>query len=255
MQEHGAVLAEALGCVPSDSAVKDAGQDSSRWLVIDPLLQEFRDCVVRMATTPPGFVWAPNRKFPTPESLELYDSLDRYDWAGAEVWEKLHDNPTAYRAIRVVPTGETAGGVSQYAVVEDRLLRDWMIDIANPQYARMHEVACLHGWWAYNPNVVGAYGSGEYRNAGRESTDAVKVLRDVGGFNWLCHHLECMGTTNPYLALAVRPHIGQGIDQQCYDGLRRGFEAQRGELLHPDDQPLAGISYPDRPASAQRVVR
>lgn len=29
MQKHGAVLAEALGCVPSDSAVKDAGQDSS----------------------------------------------------------------------------------------------------------------------------------------------------------------------------------------------------------------------------------
>lgn len=245
----GAPAAAVFGCLTVDSAGDESAQKPSRWLVTDPPLQEFRDCVARMATSPPGFVWAANRRFPNPDSLELYDSLDNYDWAGAEIWEMLHDNPTAYRAIRVVPTGETAGGVSQYVVLEDRLLRDWMIDIANPEYARMHEVACLYGWRAYNPNVVGEYGSGEYSDAGRESSEAVKVLWDVGGFDWLCHHLECMGSMNPYVALAVRPHIGQRIDQPCYDGLRRGFEAQRGELLHPDDQPLAGIVYQDRSAS------
>lgn len=249
MQEHGAVVAEASGCAPAHSALLEAGQGSSQWFVIDPQLQEFLDDVARMATAPTGVVWAPNRMFhSSPESLDLYDSLDRYDWAGAEIWEMLHDNPAAYRAIRVAPTGEAEGGVSQYAVVEGRLLRDWMIDTANPEYARMHEVACRYGWRAYNPNLVGEYGSGEYSHAGHEASRAQGVLWEVGGFNWLCHHLECMGSMDPYVALAVRPHIGQRIDQQCYDALRRGFEDQRGELLHPDDQPLADIRYrPDRP--------
>lgn len=220
----------------------------SKWLVIDPSWQEYLADVARITTSPPGVAWVPNTKFHS-EAFELYDSLNQYDWAGAEIWEILHENPTAFRAIRVVATGETDGGVSQYAVVEDRLLRDWMIDIANPEYSRMHEVASLYGWKAYNPDEVGEYGSGEYdpSHAGDEASQAEDVLWNAGSFKWLCHHRECMGITNPYFALAVRPHIGQLIDQQSYDALRRGFESQRGELLHPDDQTLPDIRY--RPAA------
>lgn len=43
--------------------------------------------------------------------------------------------------------------------------------------------------------------------------------------------------------LAVRPHIGQRLEQQPYDALRREFEAQHGELLHPGGQPLADIRF------------
>lgn len=230
----------ALGCETSDLAQ----EDSARWLVISPGWHDYLADVAKMAAVQPGVVWVPNDQFAMQlEDFELYDDLDQYDWAGAEIWEMLHDNPAAYRAIRLIPTGETAGGVSQYAVVEERLLRDWMIDTADPEYERMHEVVCLYGWRAYNPNLVGEYGSGGYSHAQKEASKAVEVLREVGGFYWLFHHLECMGSMDPYVALAVRPHIGQRIDQQCYDALRRGFEAQRGELLHPDDRPLPDIRY------------
>lgn len=84
---------------------------------------------------------------------------------------------------------------------------------------------------------------GQHDGRSGASWAAEEVLRSVEGFEWLPVHTECTGTTDPYLALAVRPHIGQGIDQQSYDALRRRFEEQRGELLHPDDRPLADIKY------------
>lgn len=249
MQEHGASasVVEALGCPPTASAGIGSVRGSSGWLVIDPDLQEYLDDVVRIASAPPGVVWIPNDKFHShPDSLVSYASLDHYDWAAADIWDVLHENPTGYRAIRVVATGEAAGGVSQYAAVEDRLLRDWIIDPASPEYSRFHEVACLYGIEAYDPNQVGEYGSGRNIEAGSEASRAAEVLNTVGGFSWLLCHWECMGTTDPFFALAVRPHIGQLIDQQSYDALRRGFEEQRGELLHPDDEPLDDIRY--RPA-------
>ncbi|BBX82187.1 hypothetical protein [Mycolicibacterium aubagnense] len=63
------------------------------------------------------------------------------------------------------------------------------------------------------------------------------------GFDWI--EQECTGTNDFYAALALRPYIGQfdGWDQGAYDALRRSFEHYRGELLHPEDAPLPGITY------------
>ena len=253
MQEHDVAAREVLGDAHSDSAAKEAGPDSPKWLVIDPDGQEYLEDLATMATAPPGVVWLPNRVFhSSPESFELYDSLDGYDWAAVEVWDMWHRNPTGYRAVRVVATGEARGGVSQYAAVEDRLLRDWLVDPASPEYWRLHEVACRYGSTPYDSWYAGEYGSGEHFNTGSEASRAAEVLGKVGGFEWLLSHRECTGTTDPYLALAVRPHIGRLIDQQAYDAPRRGFEEQHGELLHPDDQPLAGIRY--RSAQAEVCV-
>lgn len=244
MQEHGAAAVEELGSPTADLAGIGLMRDSSRWFVIDPDVQECLDDVVRIATAPPGVVWIPNGKCHwSPDSLTLYDSPDHYDWVAADIWDVWHENPMAYRAIRVVATGETGRSMSQYAALEDRLLRDWIIDPASPEYSRLHEVACRYGAEAYDPNQVGEYGGGADINAGSEASLAVEVLHNVGGFGWLLSHWDCAGTTDPYFALAVRPHIGQLIDQQSYDALRRGFEEQHGELLHPDDQSLIGIRY------------
>ncbi|SIH19794.1 Uncharacterised protein [Mycobacteroides abscessus subsp. abscessus] len=225
------------------AVIGSARRDSSQWFVIDPDVQEWLDDATRIGSAPPGVVWIPTGQFRAQPDLTLYDRVDGYDWAAADVWDVWHGNPLSYRAIRVAATGETVGGVSQYAVVQERLLRDWIIDPASREYSRLHEVACLYGAGAYVPDQVGEYGSGGYSDAGSEASRAVDVLHNVDGFSWLYCHWECTGTTDPYFALAVRPHIGQLIDQQSYDALRRGFEEQHGELLHPDDQPLADIRY------------
>ncbi len=255
MQEHGggAAVAEALGCPHSDLVVDGSGQDASRWLVIDPDGQKYREALLKIATAPPGVVWVPNEKLrePDPEPFELYDNPDEYPWCDIDIWEVWQGNPTGFRAIRVVETGELDGDMSRYVAVEDRLLRDWLIDPARREYSRLREVACLYGSETYDPNLFGKYGPelfDDRRNGVIEK--ACELLQRVGGFGWLLDRLECMGTTDPYVALALRPHIGRHFGQQSYDALRWEFEAHRGELLHPDDLPLADIRYKPVEASS-----
>lgn len=217
------------------------------WLVITPEGQKYLDAVVHMATAPPGVVWVPSEGLPLPDlsPFELYGSPDEYPWCEDDVWEAWHGNPLGFRAIQVVSTGEVLdGGLSGYEVVEERLLRDWIIDPAHGEYSRLREVACLYGSETFDPNLFGTYGPEVFNDRRNDVIgEALDLLRRVGGFGWLLERLECMGTTDPYVALALRPHIGRRFGQQSYDALRWEFEAHRGELLHPDDQPLADIGY------------
>ncbi|RIT36795.1 hypothetical protein D2E76_16195 [Mycobacteroides abscessus] len=203
---------------------------------------------------PLGVVWVPNEKLREPElsPFELYDGPDQYPWSEVDVWEVWHENPLGFRAIRVVATGEVVdGGFSGHEVVEDRLLRDWIIDPARREFSRLRELASLYGSGTFDPNLFGKYGP-EVFNARRNGVigEAIELLQGVGGFDWLIDRLECMGTTDPYVALALRPYIGPDFGQQSYDALRWEFEAHRGELLHPEDQQLADIRY--KPVEAKR---
>lgn len=223
------------------------------WLVITPEGQKYLDAVVQMATAPPGVVRVPSQGLRVPDlsPFTLYGSPDEYPWCGDEVWEVWHGNPLGFHAIQVLPTGEVLdGGLSAYEVVEDRLLRDWIIDPARGEYSRLREVACLYGSETFDPNLFGMYGPEVFHDRRNDVIcEAHELLQRVGGFGWLLERLECMGTTDPYVALALRPHIGRRFSQQSYDALRWEFEAHRGELLHPDDQPLADIRY--RPAEGR----
>lgn len=246
-------VTESFDCSLSNSAAGESGQGTSRWLVINPEGQKYLDAVMQVATAPPGSVWVPSEGLREPDlsPFELYGSPDEYPWCEDDVWEAWHGNPMGFRAVRVVATGEMAsGGLSGYQVVEDCLLRDWIIDPARGEYFRLREVASLYGSETFDPNLFGAYGP-EVLNDRRNDVigAALELLQQVGGFGWLIERLECMGTTDPYVALALRPHIGRRFDQQSYDALRWEFEAHRGELLHPEDQPLPDIRY--KPAEAR----
>lgn len=242
-------LNKSSNCSLPDAAADESGQDTSRWLVITPEGQKYLDAVVQVATSPPGVVWLPDNglREPNLSPFELYDSPDEYPWCEDEVWEAWHDNPKAFRAIRVIATGEVVDpGLSSYEVVEDRLLRDFIIDPARREYSRLREVACTYGSETFDPNMFGTYGPGVFNDRRNDVIgEALNLLQEIGGFGWLLERLECMGTTDPYVALALRPHIDidDRFDQQSYDALRWDFEAHRGELLHPDDPPLADISY------------
>lgn len=133
-----------------------------------------------------------------------------------------------------------------YTVLDAKPLADLMIDPADAHYGRLRELCAQH------------YRDGRGWEPALHSPEREQALRLAEGvlsghepkFGWLSVSQECTGTTDPFFALAARPFIGQaeGWDQRAYDALRRSFEHYRGQLLHPDDQPLDGITYSDQSA-------
>lgn len=217
-----------------------AADTAAGWLLVTPEMRSDTEIFDRLPARAPFGLWVDDAFWDneedyyelnlTPSSLWYLPDLDRPD-----IWE----HPERYRALYLTATSATrTRGDSietMYTVIDSVPVRDLMIDPADRRYDRLRELLSLGDHHLWEP----ALHSAEQEKA---ATVAYEAL-DGYGFGWI--EEECTGTNDFYAALALRPYIGEfeGWDQGAYDALRRSFEHYRGELLHPEDAPLAGIDY------------
>jgi len=234
--------------------------DTSGWLIVHPRTADALKAVAASRERPPFSVWLEESLFISESPVykgyfdwewqyELSSTASGVQWHDAEVdiWDALAD-PESYRALYLLRSDRSVKGKRMFTVLDSKPARDLVIDPDNPGYARFREL-CEQPMPepAYEQHQDGPPRQDEV--ARDEALDvAEKILCTSDDFDWLSGHLECTGTTDPFVALALRPLIGQvdGWSQAAYDALRRSFEHHRGQLLHPDDHPLDGITYHDQ---------
>lgn len=213
---------------------------TSGWLYISPDMQKGTDVFEHLPTRAPFGLWIGDSFWDNEEDYyELQLSHEGLwglpDLDTPDIWE----HPDRHRALYLVATNaeRTSRGFTEtlYTALESVPVRDLMIDPRDRRYDRLRELLSLGDQHPWQP----ALDSPEHDRA----TDVAYPALDRYGFGWI--EWECTGTNDFYVALALRPYIGQieGWDQGAYDALRRSFEHYRGQPLHPEDAPLADITY------------
>ncbi|QSN49797.1 hypothetical protein [Mycobacteroides abscessus] len=234
--------------------------DTSGWLIVHPGSADVLKAGAASRERLPFSVWVEESLFisESPRYRGYFDWEWQYQlsstasgvlWseAGVDIWDALAD-PYSYRALYLLRSDRSVNGKRLFTVLDSQPARDLVIDPDNRGYDRFREL-CEQPMPepAYEQHRDGPARQDEV--ARDEALDvAERILRDSDDFSWLAAELECTGTTDPFVALALRPLIGQldGWNQAAYDALRRSFEHHRGQLLHPDDYPLDGITYQDQ---------
>jgi len=213
---------------------------TSGWLYVTPQMRQETDTFDQLPTRPPFGLWIADSFWDIDEdhyelSLTHEGLWGLPDLDTADIWE----HPELHRALYLTATeaGRTRRGVEEtlYSVLDSVPVRDLMVDPTDSRYGRLRELLSRGGHDPWEP----ALDSPERARAAAVGYQALHGY----GFGWI--EWECTGTNDFYVALALRPYVGQfeGWDQSAYDALRRSFEHYRGELLHPEDASLADITY------------
>lgn len=214
--------------------------DTAGWLLVTPEMRSTTDAFDHLPARAPFGLWVNDAFWDNEEdyyelNLDSNGLWHLPDLDISDIWK----NPERYRALYLTaaPETRTRGAITEtlYTVIDSVPVHDLMIDPADRRYDRLRELLSQedhHGW---EP----ALDSPEQEQAANVAYEA----RHRYGFSWM--EEDCCGTTDFYVALALRPYIGhfEGWDQGAYDALRRSFEHYRGELLHPEDAPLPDITY------------
>lgn len=219
--------------------------DTSGWLIVHPDMIAMITDAAKSPHRAPFSVWLDDSLWGDGDTYndeyELSYTIPAMWWAEIDyVWD-VWSHPEDYRALYLLASDlSTITGKTLYTVLESKPAKDLLIDPDDDRYGRLRELCAAHRPCADDPD------SGERVRA----LDIAGRVLGKYGFDWLSAELECMGTTDHLVALALRPYIGQieGWNQSAYDALRRSFEHHRGELLHPDDQASDGITYAERSA-------
>ncbi|SHU69045.1 Uncharacterised protein [Mycobacteroides abscessus subsp. abscessus] len=229
--------------------------DTSGWLAVHPgMTDQFIQELAARRDRAPYAAWINDSTWRTEDSFnweyELSTSLQQVLWSEIDIWD-VFAHPDKHRALYLLASDRYEANMTLYTVLESTPLADVLIDPKDPRYTRLRELCAAHGSGPIEPAT-------EQRPCGADIDDrwprakalatAERILNTRDEFAWLIQWMECLGTTDPIIALALRPFIGQyeGWDQTAYDALRRDFETYRAELLHPEDQPLSGITYRDQ---------
>lgn len=226
--------------------------DTSGWLAVHPgMTDQFIQELAARRDRAPYAAWINDSTWRTEDSFnweyELSTSLQQVLWSEIDIWD-VFAHPDKHRALYLLASDRYEADMTLYTVLESTPLADVLIDPNDLRYTRLRELCTTHGSGPIEPAT-------EQRPCGADIDDrwprakalatAERILNTRDEFAWLIQWMECLGTTDPIIALALRPFIGQheGWDQTAYDALRRDFETYRAELLHPEDQPLPGITY------------
>lgn len=221
--------------------------DTSGWLIVHPDMVEMIKDAAKRQDRAPFSVWLEDSLWGDGDTYndeyELSSTIPAVWWAEIDyIWD-VWSHPEDYRALYLLASDlSTIRGKTLYTVLESKPAKDLLIDPGDDRYTRLRELCSTGG---EEPCIETCY-----------TDKRVQALSIAGrvlgryGFDWLSAELECLGTTDHLVALALRPYIGQieGWDQGAYDALRRSFEHRRGELLHPDDKALDDVTYEARPA-------
>lgn len=221
--------------------------DTSGWLIVHPDMVEMIKDAAKKADRAPFSVWLDDSLWGDDDTYndeyELSSTIPAVWWAEIDYLWDVWSHPEDYRALYLMASNlSTITGKTLYTVLESKPAKDLLIDPDDDRYGRLRELCATGGG---EPSVETCYTD--------KRVQALSIARGVlgrYGFDWLSAELECLGTTDHLVALALRPYIGQieGWDQSAYDALRRSFEYHHGELLHPDDRPLDDVTYKERSA-------
>lgn len=237
--------------------------DTSGWLAVHPdMTDQFIQALAARRDRAPFATWINDSTWRTQDSFnaeyELSTCMQQILWSEIYIWD-VFAHPDNYRALYLLASNRYEADMTLYTVLESKPLADLCIDPNDPRYTRLREVCATHGCHSIDAATehrpLGADLDDDRWPRAKALTTAERILNRHDEFAWLTAWLECLGTTDPIIALALRPFIGQydGWDQAAYDALRRDFETHRAELLHPEDPPLQGITY--RRSSSTTAVR